>query len=84
MFGALAIPLLLSFGNITMRKMKGMHEDTVSLYINPTLAILMYFYVRSLGMDLQIFKEFHLSDWLFTIQISAGVVLVQTLKFIAL
>ena len=41
--GAFLIPFLLSFGNIIMSQMKGLHENTVSLYINPTLGILMYF-----------------------------------------
>jgi hypothetical protein len=41
--GAFSIPFLLSYGNIIMSKMKGLHENTVSLYINPTLGILMYF-----------------------------------------
>ena len=44
--GAFAIPGLLSLGNITMRKMKGLHENTVSLYMNPTLAIVMAIYMH--------------------------------------
>ena len=83
--GAFMIPFLLSFGNIIMRKMKGMHENTVSLYMNPTLAILMYFCLIYMDLDLTIFwTQFQLYDWLLIIFFSVGTVLVQTLKFIAL
>ena len=41
--GAFSVPFLLSYGNILMSKMKGLDENTVSLYINPTLGLAMYF-----------------------------------------
>jgi len=43
--GAFTIPFLLSLGNITMSKMKGLDENTVSLYMGPSLAILMAIYM---------------------------------------
>jgi hypothetical protein len=44
--GAFSIPFLLSLGNITMRKMKGLDENTVSLYMNPSLAVIMLIYMH--------------------------------------
>lgn len=41
--GAFSIPFLLSLGNITMSKMKGLDENTVSLYMNPFLGLVMFF-----------------------------------------
>ena len=41
--GTFAIPFLLSYGNILMSKLKGMNENTVSLYMNPAIGILMIF-----------------------------------------
>ena len=83
--GAFMIPFLLSFGNIIMRKMKGMHENTVSCYMNPTLAVIMYICLWNEGLDLNIFwHQFTHYDWALIIFFSVGTVLVQTLKFIAL
>ena len=47
--GAFAIPFLLSLGNITMRKLKVLHENTVSLYMNPCLAVIMGIYMLCMG-----------------------------------
>ena len=84
--GAFAIPFLLSLGNITMRKMKGLHENTVSLYMNPCLAIVMGIYMYWVGLSAAPFFEsqFKLLDWFLLIWFSVGTVLVQTLKFSAL
>jgi hypothetical protein len=41
--GTFAIQFLLSYGNILMSKLKGMNENTVSLYMNPAIGILMIF-----------------------------------------
>ena len=49
--GAFMIPFLLSYGNIIMSQMRGLHENTVSLYINPTLGILMYMCMKNAGLD---------------------------------
>ena len=84
--GAFAIPFLLSLGNITMRKMKGLHENTVSLYMNPCLAIIMGIYMLCMGYSAKVFFEPSFSgfNWLLLIWFSVGTVLVQTLKFSAL
>ena len=74
--GAFMIPFLLSFGNIIMSQMKGLHENTVSLYINPTLGILMYLCMVNEGLDCSIFYTFNLSDWLLITFFSVGTVLV--------
>ena len=49
--GAFMIPFLLSYGNIIMSQMRELHENTVSLYINPTLGILMYVCMKNSGLD---------------------------------
>jgi drug/metabolite transporter (DMT)-like permease len=82
--GAFSVPFLLSYGNIIMSKMKGLHENTVSLYINPTLALLMYFLMQSEGLDCSIFNNFSLKDWALMTFFSIATVVLQTLKFIAL
>lgn len=82
--GAFSIPFVLAFGNILMSTMKGLHENTVSLYINPTLAVVMYITMRQQGYDSSIFSTFDWLDWLLTVFFSINVVLVQTLKFMAL
>lgn len=69
-----------------MSKMKGLDENTVSLYMNPSLAVIMFVYMRCEGLDATMFFEssFGLKDWLLLIFFSVGTVLVQTLKFNAL
>ena len=37
--GAFMIPILTAYSNIITRKMKGMHENTISCYINPSIGI---------------------------------------------
>lgn len=84
--GAFFIPILLSIGNVVMRLMKGLHESTVSCYINPFLGIVMMCYMKYLGLDLSVFSysSFHLFDWILITIFSVGTVGVQTLKFKAL
>ena len=83
-FGAFLIPFLLSYGNILMSKMKNLNENTVSLYMNPTLSVVMYSYLSFAGIDLSIFSTLEATDWLLIIFFSVNTVIVQTLKFIAL
>ena len=82
--GAFLIPFLLSYGNILMSKMKGLNENTVSLYMNPSLSIIMYAYLWSADIDLVIFKTLGAADWILIVFFSINTVIVQTLKFIAL
>ncbi len=38
-FGSFFIPILTAFTNIITSKMKGMHENTISCYVNPSIGI---------------------------------------------
>lgn len=90
--GAFAIPFLLSFGNILMSTMKGLHENTVSLYMNPALGIVMYIVISVQGLDNSLLwggadkdgKSFQWIDWFLIVFFSIGTVIVQTLKFLSL
>jgi len=82
--GAFSVPFLLSYGNILMSTMRGLHENTVSLYVNPTLAFLMYLCMKSQGLNCDIFYDFSLTDWTLMVFFSINTVVLQTLKFIAL
>ena len=66
-----------------MRKMKGLDENTVSLYMNPSLAVVMYIVMKAEGLSSSMFyqEDFLPSDWALLIFFSVGTVLVQTLKF---
>ena len=55
--GAFSIPFLLSLGNITMSKMKGLDENTVSLYMNPSLMVIMAIYMRYEGHTAEMFFQ---------------------------
>jgi hypothetical protein len=69
-----------------MRMMKGLHESTVSCYINPFLGIVMFSYMKILGLDITVFTNpsFCYFDWILITIFSVGTVGVQTLKFKAL
>ena len=69
-----------------MRKMKGLHENTVSLYMNPTLGIIMGIYMYCIELTPAIFfsDQFFVFDWFLIIFFSCVTVIVQTLKFSAL
>jgi hypothetical protein len=68
----------MSLGNITMRKMKGLHENTVALYMNPTLGIIMAIYMFSIGLTPSVFfrEPFGIIDWFLIIFFSCGTVIV--------
>jgi drug/metabolite transporter (DMT)-like permease len=84
--GALTVPFLLSYGNILMSKLKGLNENTVSLYMNPATAVLMISLTYAEGLDFSIFGEatFTGLDWAIMIGVSILSVVTQTLKFVAL
>jgi len=84
--GALTVPFLLSYGNILMSKLKGLNENTVSLYMNPATAVLMIMLTYAEGLDFAIFGEarFDRFAWAIMIGISVLSVVTQTLKFVAL
>ena len=42
-FGSFFIPILTAFTNIITSKMKGMHENTISCYVNPSIGIFSLF-----------------------------------------
>lgn len=84
MIGAFFIPVLLSYGNVLMHTMKNLDENTVALYMNPALAIIMFFYIRYKGQTFDVFADFGWLDWFLTIFFSVNTVIVQTLKFKAL
>ena len=67
-----------------MSKMKGLHENTVSLYINPMLGIVIFITMYYKGLNLTFIYNFTLTDWFLVIFFSISTVIVQTLKFIAL
>ena len=82
--GAFCIPLLLSYGNILMRQMAGLGENTVSLYLNFFLTLAMLGYTNIQGLSLDFLKELGPLDWALAVVVSVNSVVAQTLKFIAL
>ena len=82
--GTFSIPFLLSYGNILMYKMKGLHENTVSMYINPVLGFTMLIVMLIEGESVSFLSDYTWVDWILTIFFSIGTVLVQTLKYLAL
>ena len=67
-----------------MYKMKGLHENTVSMYINPVLGITMLIVMLIEGESVDFIKDFNWVDWVLTIFFSIGTVIIQTLKYLAL
>lgn len=83
--GAFFIPILLSYGNVLMRTMQGLDENTVALYMNPSLAAIMYLYLKINDLPFwSAFEALPLLDWVLIIFFSVNTVIVQTLKFKAL
>jgi hypothetical protein len=78
--GAIAIPFLLSFGNFTMSKMKGVQENTVDLFLNISLTMVMWICMRSQGLTSALFyEEFSFWDCWVLLFFSLAQVVVQSL-----
>ena len=67
-----------------MRKMKGLHDSTVSIYVNSTICIVMFFATYALGYDMQIFHNLEPLDWLLFFLIGLVNNLAQMARFIAI
>jgi hypothetical protein len=63
--------------------MRTLDENTVSLYINPFLAVCMYQVMLYNDLNLDVFKNLPLTDWALIVFFSVGVVGAQTLRFMA-
>ena len=60
-----------------MYKMKGLHENTVSMYINPVLALTMLIVMLFQGgISISFLSNFTWVDWILTIFFSIGTVIV--------
>ena len=77
-------PVLISTGELAMRSMRKMPEAVVSLYMNFTLGITMYFAIKLSGGHFDTWGSFDLLDWLAIISLSTTVLLSQILRFKAL
>lgn len=84
LFLALLVPFLTSYGNILMRSMKGLHENTVSVYMNPCLALIMLAYILLDGCTFEIYSQISWFDWFVLAVFSINTVLIQTFRYIAL
>ena len=82
--GAFAIPFLLSYGNILMSTMKGLHDNTVSLYMNPFMSVFMFGWMFATGLPFSIYLKWGIVDWVLLLYFSVNTVAHQTLKYKAL
>lgn len=62
-----AVPFISAWGNITTRKMRDLHENTVSCYLNPSMALFMFSVIvakSEIADTLALLKSVELLDWL--------------------
>ena len=77
-------PLCISAGNLAMRAMRKLHDNVVSAYMALSLFVVFLPICLLSGDNLSLWMEFSIIDWLCLIGISAGTILAQTLRFMAL
>jgi hypothetical protein len=66
-FGALMIPFLVSYTNILRSKMKNLHENALSCYVNPSIGILslfIIFFKQEFETFYSLILKFEVLDWL--------------------
>jgi hypothetical protein len=66
-FGAFMIPVLTSYTNILRSKMKNLHENALSCYINPSVGIFSLFIIifrQEFGTFYSLILNFGILDWL--------------------
>jgi drug/metabolite transporter (DMT)-like permease len=78
------VPILLAYAAILMSTMKGLHQYTVALYLNPTLTFFMILDQVVQGDSPYIFTQLDGIDWLLLLVFGVNAFAVQTLKYLAL
>lgn len=77
-------PLCIAAGNLAMRAMRGMNDNVVSAYMALSLFVVFLPICLIRGDNLGLWIEFSFIDWLCLIGLSGGVIVSQTLRFMAL
>jgi drug/metabolite transporter (DMT)-like permease len=77
-------PICISAGNLAMRAMRKLHDNVVSAYMALSLFVVFFPICLLSGDHLGLFMDFSLIDWCCLIGISAGTILAQTFRFMAL
>ena len=77
-------PLCISAGNLAMRAMRKLHDNVVSAYMALSLFVVFLPICLLSGDNLTLWLNFSIVDWICLIGISAGTILAQTLRFMAL
>ena len=68
-------PFLMASGNVTMRKMRKMHELVVSSYLNASLCVGSALLVYFLGESFQFIGDFDTATWIMMVTTSILTVL---------
>lgn len=82
--GCFLIPFLMSYGNIIMRLMPGLHENAVSCYLSLFMIIFCLIYMLAMDISFDGYGELFVFDWVLIVFFGALTVFNQTLKFMAL
>jgi hypothetical protein len=72
-FGAFMIPILTAYSNIITSKMKGMHENTISCYLNPSIGLfsLVIIIIRwEFDLLYQIILKLEILDWILIVMVA--------------
>ncbi len=77
-------PLCISAGNLAMRAMRKLNDNVVSAYMALSLFVVFLPICIISGENLGLWFEFSFVDWVCLIGISAGTIVSQTLRFMAL
>ena len=73
----MVIPTVSGLSNIVMRKLKGLHRQTITSYIQVSMTIftiVMIAIKQSFPQLLELFKAFEWLDWVYVVLISFGTV----------
>ena len=83
-----SVPFLSAWGNITTRKMKDLHENTISCYLNPNMGLFMLTVILFKGelhsTYLFYFHQLQWLDWVLLFLCGLGAVVFQTFRYLAL